>query len=141
MSTSTKNLPVAVVQHKPRSLEVLQRFATVSGAEAYIANRLPRDAVERGEYSIDAPETMVNPPPDEVWKTKDGREIKVGDMHEEHVRNALRLVLRRRRQGLANPRLKAAVLAVLQELADDQATADEALHHSIVDEDWDFKQP
>ena len=31
---------------------------------------------------------------DEVWKMKDGREIAVGDMTEEHAKNCLRLMLR-----------------------------------------------
>jgi hypothetical protein len=35
---------------------------------------------------------------DEIWTTKDGRKIPVGEMDENHVRNALRMVLRRRRQ-------------------------------------------
>jgi hypothetical protein len=71
---------------------------------------------------------------DEIWKTKDGREIKVGDMHEDHVRNALRLVIRTRRKSLANPRLKAMVLAVLQEWTRCQGEADQALHESIMDD-------
>jgi hypothetical protein len=41
---------------------------------------------------------------DEIWTTQDGRRIKVGDMTEEHVRNALRLVLRRIREGYVSPR-------------------------------------
>lgn len=35
---------------------------------------------------------------DDIWTTRDGREIAVGDMDEDHVRNALRMVLRRRRE-------------------------------------------
>lgn len=31
---------------------------------------------------------------DEVWKTKDGREILVSEMSESHVRAALRMVIR-----------------------------------------------
>ena len=34
---------------------------------------------------------------DEIWETRDHRLIPVGEMSEEHVRAALRLVLRRRR--------------------------------------------
>ena len=42
---------------------------------------------------------------DEVWTTKDGRELKVGDMNEHHVKNALRMVIRRERRR-ATLRLK-----------------------------------
>lgn len=38
---------------------------------------------------------------EEIWKAKDGREIPVAEMNEEHVRNALRMVLRARRKQLA----------------------------------------
>ncbi len=34
---------------------------------------------------------------DEVWTTKEGQKINVGDMSEDHVRNALRMILRKRR--------------------------------------------
>ncbi len=34
---------------------------------------------------------------DEIWTTKDGRKILVSEMSEDHVRDALRLVLRKRR--------------------------------------------
>ena len=37
---------------------------------------------------------------DEVWTTADGRKINVGDMKEEHVRNALRMILRKRREQM-----------------------------------------
>ena len=35
---------------------------------------------------------------EEYWTTKDGKRIAVGDMDEQHVRNALRMVLRNRRE-------------------------------------------
>lgn len=38
---------------------------------------------------------------DEIWTTKDGRKIAVGDMDEQHVRNALRMVIRKRRESMA----------------------------------------
>jgi hypothetical protein len=38
---------------------------------------------------------------DEVWTTRDGTRIAVGDMSEGHVRNALRMLLRKRRVRLA----------------------------------------
>lgn len=34
---------------------------------------------------------------DEVWRTKDGKEIEVKNMSEDHVRNALRSILRHQR--------------------------------------------
>lgn len=37
-------------------------------------------------------------PDDEIWTTRDGRKIAVGDMTEEHARNTLRLVIRRIRE-------------------------------------------
>ena len=36
---------------------------------------------------------------DEEWITKDGKKIMVGDMTEEHAKNVLRMLLRRRRDG------------------------------------------
>ena len=35
---------------------------------------------------------------DEVWTTRDGRKLKVGDMEESHVRNTLRMLIRRGRK-------------------------------------------
>lgn len=35
---------------------------------------------------------------DETWVTRDGREILVGDMTENHVRNALRMLIRKARR-------------------------------------------
>jgi hypothetical protein len=35
---------------------------------------------------------------DEYWTTRDGRRIAVGEMTEEHVRNTLRMILRKRRR-------------------------------------------
>ena len=35
---------------------------------------------------------------EEYWTTKDGEKIAVGDMDEQHVRNALRMVLRKKRE-------------------------------------------
>lgn len=35
---------------------------------------------------------------DEIWTTRDGRKIPVGEMSEDHVRNALRMILRKRRK-------------------------------------------
>jgi hypothetical protein len=34
---------------------------------------------------------------EEYWETKDGKKIAVGDMKEDHVRNVLRLILRKKR--------------------------------------------
>jgi len=41
---------------------------------------------------------------EEVWTTRDGRKIAVGDMEPQHLRNTLRMILRKRR--LAQQRLK-----------------------------------
>jgi hypothetical protein len=38
------------------------------------------------------------PKADEIWTTRDGQKIAVGDMDEQHVRNALRMILRARRK-------------------------------------------
>lgn len=35
---------------------------------------------------------------DEVWTMRDGTEVKVGDMSVEHVRNTLRMLLRKQRE-------------------------------------------
>lgn len=35
---------------------------------------------------------------DEIWTTKDGRKIPVGEMTESHVRNTLRMILKNRRE-------------------------------------------
>ena len=35
---------------------------------------------------------------EEYWTTKDGRKIAVGDMTEEHLKNTLRMILRKRRE-------------------------------------------
>lgn len=43
-------------------------------------------------------EPKTTPAHDEVWITKEGREILVGHMDETHVRNTLRLLLRQRRK-------------------------------------------
>lgn len=39
---------------------------------------------------------------DEIWTTRDGRNIPVGEMSEDHVRNALRMVIRRQRKPTVN---------------------------------------
>lgn len=36
---------------------------------------------------------------DEIWTTKDGQRLKVGEMSEDHVRAALRMVIRRSRRA------------------------------------------
>lgn len=40
---------------------------------------------------------------DEYWTTRDGRQIAVGDMTEQHAKNCLRMILRRNREGLSGP--------------------------------------
>lgn len=57
----------------------------------------------RQSNSTEAP-TPSAPPGDEIWTTRDGRRLLVGEMDEQHVRDALRMVLRnarRRRDALA----------------------------------------
>lgn len=52
---------------------------------------------------------------DELWTTKDGTQIPVSQMSEQHVRNALRMILRRKREleGKANePTSKGLLLAL-----------------------------
>lgn len=41
---------------------------------------------------------------DEVWVAKDGRRFRVWEMEESHVRNALRMVIRKARQAELNAR-------------------------------------
>lgn len=44
---------------------------------------------------------LTTPPPEEYWITRQGEYIAVGEMEENHVRNALRMILRRRRERAA----------------------------------------
>jgi hypothetical protein len=37
---------------------------------------------------------------DEIWTTQDGRRIAVGEMNVEHLRNVLRMILRKRRKAV-----------------------------------------
>jgi hypothetical protein len=59
--------PVAVTYapHGAKSQKVIARFNTVVEAESFIADladdEATKQSVERGDYGIDAPETMVNP--------------------------------------------------------------------------------
>ncbi len=45
--------------------------------------------------------------PDEVWVTQDGRVIKVGDLEVDHMRNILRMIIKRARLKRAKARLRA----------------------------------
>ena len=59
------------------------------------------------------------PPPrdkDELWITRDGRRLLVGDMHEDHARNALRMMLRALRRAREREHL-ATQLKMLREIA------------------------
>jgi len=58
------------------------------------------------------------PPKDELWIARDGRRLLVGEMDEEHVRNALRMMLRARRRAM---QLKAlhTQLEFMRKLADE----------------------
>lgn len=57
-------LPVAIVDESGGAIRVVGLFATVAEAEAWIADAEKREPekVHRGDYGIDAPEEMVNPP-------------------------------------------------------------------------------
>jgi len=53
------------------------------------------------QYGIDPPAPGQPSPNEEIWTTRDGRKILVGEMDEDHVRNALRMCIRvmRKRQA------------------------------------------
>lgn len=55
---------------------------------------------------------LAEAPYDEVWTSADGRQTKVANMHEEHVRNVLRLLIR-----TARNKKEQAKRAVMRELA------------------------
>ena len=58
-----KKKPVTVVHDKGASIKVVGHFNTIAEAEACIVGLcyFDRASVEAGRFSIDAPETMVNP--------------------------------------------------------------------------------
>ena len=62
----TERRPVAISRFRPGSdrVEILARLATLEAAESWIETRsaVDREGVERGDYGIDAPESMVNGP-------------------------------------------------------------------------------
>lgn len=53
--------------------------------------------------------------PEEVWVTKDGRHMLVGDMDEEHLRNTLRMLIRTHRRRLQLRKEMAAIDEHLQQ--------------------------
>lgn len=57
--------PVAVTLEKDGEVTVIARFDTVEDAEDYLATSatIDLDLLDAGMYGVDAPETMVNPPP------------------------------------------------------------------------------
>jgi septum formation topological specificity factor MinE len=61
----------------------------------------------------------MSTPPDEIWKCQDGRLVAVGDMTEAHAKNALRMILRNRREQRARQvdldRLQEELLAEIAE--------------------------
>lgn len=83
--------------------------------------------------------------PEEVWTTKDKQQIPVGLMHEGHVRNALRMLIRRRRhmQELldTNPAkgrlIKFFIGEMLRKQADDEADVrfEEDLYNDVFGDD------
>lgn len=68
---------------------------------------------------------------EEVWTTHDGRKIAVGEMDEAHVRDTLRMVIRRARKGEAK-RLAKRALEYRLKLA---ATGVATLHEQFEDDD------
>lgn len=64
--------------------------------------------------------------PDEIWTTRDGRKLKVGEMEEAHVRDALRMVIRRARKREERARAALEIHKILME---------------DVENDWVFMQP
>ncbi len=60
--------------------------------------------------------------PDEVWTTRDGDQIKVGDLSETHAKNILRMIIkteRERKDDVENYLLGAEVLAVIRSITDE----------------------
>jgi hypothetical protein len=58
-------------------------------------------------------------PAEEYWTTKDGHRIAVGEMNESHVRNALRMVLRKVRRARQRQRLQEEMIAWLRNAPDE----------------------
>jgi hypothetical protein len=54
---------------------------------------------------------------EEVWTCQDGRKVPVGEMDEAHVRDVLRMVIRRARKGEQRRKEKARVVAYLEKMA------------------------
>lgn len=67
---------------------------------------------------------MTEPTTDEIWTTRDGRQIPVGEMEVDHLRAALRMVLRAqrgkenklRKLRISNERLRAHVKDLVHSL-------------------------
>jgi len=59
------------------------------------------------------------PPRDEVWTCLDGRKLKVSEMDEQHVRNALNMVIRRARRRTARLMLHRELQALAARIDDD----------------------
>lgn len=76
---------------------------------------------------------------DEIWTCKDGRKLAVGEMGEEHVRNALRLMLRRQREAkekLSSPTASALLKLLVLEMCVEKRRREmdeAALHESIME--------
>lgn len=73
------------------------------------------------------------PPDDEIWTMRDGTQIAVRDMDENHVRNALRMVLRKAREAQQRQQF-----LQRSDLADDYASHDDNRYgdHGDSDDHW-----
>lgn len=70
---------------------------------------------------------------DEIWTTRDGRKIAVGDMDEQHVRNTLRMILRNRRRMQERVEKRPALLHLVRLLlgSDKRATLSEQFEREL----------
>lgn len=79
---------------------------------------------------------------DEVWTTRDGRKIKVGDMDETHLRNTLRLILRKRREMQERMKahpvtmelLKRLVQQTMRKVSEEQAAEEQRMYDDLMNE-------
>jgi hypothetical protein len=85
---------------------------------------------------------MTTPDNDEVWTTRDGRKIKVGDMDVTHLRNTLRLILRHRRlmhermkeHPLTMELLKRLVKQTMRKVSEEQAAEEQRLYDDLMND-------
>ena len=119
LKTDIRNITHSLTRNKNRGVshENLLKIAKYLGCEnpefeaREPLKKVKPKVVNIESYSFEleppvAPESLTSSIPeksyedlayDEVWKTKDGQEILVSEMDEQHVRNALRCILRNHR--------------------------------------------